>query len=239
DGARIESSNIEFNYNQIIGCIYVDSELPEYRHHDGIQGWSRGEDGNAGSGTTKNVTLRGNLIVMKAPGNDNPGRLQGIGCFDGFFENWVVENNVVFTDHYHGVTFNGLINGKILNNTVIDQAPGNDRSPWVRVYSHKSRGASKNVVIANNIVSSNVTFMDEGENFRKENNYVLTSAESHILMYEIFQDPDNFDFSLKDNEITRENIIDKGQYIENSFSSSLDIEGNDRGNLPDLGAHEL
>ena len=239
DGVRIDSNNLDFNYNQIIGCIYVDSELPEYRHHDGIQGWSRGDDGGTGGGTLKNVTLRGNLIVMGAPGDDNPGKLQAIGCFDGFFENWTVENNIIFTDNYHGIALYGLIDGKVLNNTVLAQDTGYDRTPWIEIESHKSRGPSRNSIIANNIVSRSVNVNEEGENIRVENNYVLTSEQTYSLMYEIFIDPDNFDFRLKDNEITRENIIDKGQYIEGSESSSFDLNGNARDEVPDIGAFEL
>src|SRR5690606_27577261 len=187
----------------------------------------------------KNVTLRGNLIVMGAPGDDKPGKLQAIGCFDGFFENWTVENNIIFTDNYHGIALYGLIDGKVLNNTVLAQDTGYDRTPWIEIESHKSRGPSRNSIIANNIVSRSVNVNEEGENIRVENNYVLTSEQTYSLMYEIFIDPDNFDFRLKDNEITRENIIDKGQYIEGSESSSFDLNGNARDEVPDIGAFEL
>ena len=33
--------------------------------------------------------------------------MHGIGCFDGMFVDWVVENNVIITDHWHGITFAG------------------------------------------------------------------------------------------------------------------------------------
>jgi parallel beta-helix repeat protein len=52
--------------------------------------------------------------------------MQDIGCFDGFFDGWVVENNVVITDHWHGISFYGMKNSRIVNNTVIDV---NDQSP--------------------------------------------------------------------------------------------------------------
>ena len=46
--------------------------------------------------------------------------MQAIGCFDGWFVNWVVENNVIITDHWHGITFLGMRDSRIVNNTVID-----------------------------------------------------------------------------------------------------------------------
>src|SRR5690606_39470098 len=95
------------------------------------------------------------------------------------------------------------------------------------------------ILIANNIVSRSVNVNEEGENIRVENNYVLTSEQTYSLMYEIFVDPDNFDFRLNDNEFTRENIINKGQYIEGAESSSYDLSGKARDEVPDLGAFEL
>ena len=52
------------------------------------------------------MVLRGNVFVN----HENPNQplrtsMQGIGCFDGCFVNWMVENNVVITDHWHGISF--------------------------------------------------------------------------------------------------------------------------------------
>ena len=50
--------------------------------------------------------LRGNLFInFENPNQPLKGTLQGIGCFDGFFVDWVVENNVVVTNHWHGISF--------------------------------------------------------------------------------------------------------------------------------------
>ena len=54
------------------------------------------------------------------------GTLQGLGCFDGFYIDWVIENNLVVTDHWHGISLCGAVNCRIVNNTVVD---ANDVSP--------------------------------------------------------------------------------------------------------------
>ena len=46
------------------------------------------------------MVLRGNTIInYEDPGQPHRGTLQGIGCFDGMFVDWVIENNVVIVDH--------------------------------------------------------------------------------------------------------------------------------------------
>ena len=61
-----------------------------------------------GTGEVRGIVLRGNTIInYEDPNQPHRGTLQGIGCFDGMFVDWVVENNVVIIDHYHGITLSG------------------------------------------------------------------------------------------------------------------------------------
>ena len=231
DGARLTSNNIVFAYNTISNCYKVDDN-----HDDCIQSWSRGEDNSVGTGVVSNVVIRGNLLIGQTDMN-NPlaGNPQGIGCFDGFFDNWTVENNVVITDHYHGISFYGFRNGKIVNNTVIDQFPGNNICPWIMITDHKNGTSSKNCVAANNIVSSSVSV--SGDNVSEFNNYVI-NKNNYDQVYELFIDPDNFDLHLLKNELTCDEIIDKGEFFQELESSAIDKDQLERKGNPDIGAYE-
>jgi parallel beta-helix repeat protein len=232
DGSRIISNNVLFAYNTISGCLKIDEN-----HDDAIQSYSRGADGSPGNGVLTNVTIRGNLIIGIADKN-NPksSSPQGIGCFDGFFDNWIVENNVVIVNHYHGISFYGMRNSKIINNTVIDQIPGDDTSPWIMITSHKNGSPSENCIVANNIASSSISAT--GSNVQEYNNYVLGKSNYNTI-YDAFVDPDNNNFHLLNNDFTNAHIIDKGTFLDGMISSDMDKDLIKRTSLPDLGAYEV
>jgi parallel beta-helix repeat protein len=231
DGCRLIGNNLLFAYNSISNCYDVDEN-----HDDAIQSYSRGEDNSPGTGILSNVVIRGNLIIG-TPDRQNQlaGNPQGIGCFDGFFDNWTIENNVVITDHYHGISFYGMRNGKIVNNTVIDQIPGNDTSPWILINSHKDGRESENCIVANNIVSSAVTV--EGNTVEEYNNYII-GKNNYDLVYLFFLDPDQYDMHLPVNNATNANLIDKGVIFPDLISTKIDRDQNTRTSPPDLGAYE-
>jgi parallel beta-helix repeat protein len=107
-----------------------------------------------GTGTVYNVTLRGNTIInYEDPNQSYKGNLQGIGLFDGMFENWIVENNLIITDHWHGISFYGAINCKIINNTVVDNNNEPEPDPWIMVNDHKDGTPSSGVIVRNNIAT--------------------------------------------------------------------------------------
>jgi len=232
DGARLISNNVLFAYNTIKGCFKIDDN-----HDDAIQSYSRGDDNSPGTGILYNNVVRGNLIIgINGPDQPLAGTPQGIGCFDGFFDGWIVENNVVITNHYHGITFSGMRNSKIANNTVIDQIPGDDLSPWIRISDHKTRGPSENCLIANNIVMRAITA--EGSNVTEKNNYII-GHENYSQLSDIFINAVEFDLNLLINDLTSEHIIDKGEKIDGLVSSEIDKDQNSRTSSPDLGAFEV
>ncbi|GIK22424.1 MAG: hypothetical protein BroJett005_18380 [Ignavibacteriota bacterium] len=86
DGIRGLGDDDVYEYNTIKNEYDVDEN-----HDDGFQSWSYGS-GGVGTGTVKNVTLRGNTIInFEDPNQPYRGNLQGIGLFDGMFENWIVD----------------------------------------------------------------------------------------------------------------------------------------------------
>ena len=148
DGIRGLGDDAVYEYNIIKNSFDVDDN-----HDDGFQSWSVGP-GGVGTGVVKNVVLRGNTIInFEDPNQPYRGNMQGIGLFDGMYENWVVENNLIIVDHWHGISFYGAINCKIINNTVIDNNLSPSPDPWIRINNHKNGTPSSGVIVRNNIAT--------------------------------------------------------------------------------------
>ncbi len=146
DGMRGLGDGERFEGNTIENCYDVNAN-----HDDGFQSWSVG-DGGVGTGEVRGIVLRGNtFIAYHDPDQPFRGPLQGIGCFDGFFVDWVVENNLVITDHYHGISFLGMRDSRIVNNTVIDLEGVDIGPPWIMVAPHKDETPSDNILVRNNL----------------------------------------------------------------------------------------
>jgi len=150
DGLRGLGDGGRFEYN-LVRNAYVDGPT-DPNHDDGFQSWSVGP-GGVGTGEVRDVVLRGNVFVNHVdPGHPLRATLQGIGCFDGRFVDWIVENNVVVTDHWHGISLYGATGGRIVNNTVIDLDPGGPGPPWIMLNEHDGV-PSQNVVVRNNLAT--------------------------------------------------------------------------------------
>jgi len=149
DGLRGLGDGDVFEYNLVKNARVGDP--PDANHDDGFQSWSVGA-GGVGTGEVRNIVLRGNVIINEEdPSDPLATTLQGIGCFDGFFVGWTVENNVVITNHWHGITFLGMRDSRIVNNTVIDINTEKPGPPWIMVGDHKDGTSSDNVVVRNNL----------------------------------------------------------------------------------------
>ena len=148
DGIRGLGDDVIYEYNIIKNSFDVDDN-----HDDGFQSWSYGP-GGVGTGVVKNVVLRGNTIInYEDPNQPYRGNMQGVGLFDGMFENWLVENNLVITEHWHGISFYGAIGCKIINNIVIDNNNEPEPDPWIMVNNHKNGTPSSGVIVRNNIAT--------------------------------------------------------------------------------------
>jgi len=151
DGLRGLGDSGVFEYNRVQNNYVGDP--PDANHDDGFQSWSVGP-GGVGTGEVRGVTLRGNVFVNHwNPAHPLRSSMQAIGCFDGLFVDWVVENNVVVTDHWHGISFLGIRNSRIVNNTVIDIDESSPGPPWIMVAPHKDGRPSENVVVRNNLAT--------------------------------------------------------------------------------------
>jgi len=218
DGLRGLGNYTTFEYNTVKNRYHVNAN-----HPDGFQSWSTGP-GGVGSGEVVGVVLRGNTIINYVdPNQPYRGTLQGIGCFDGTYVDWVIENNVIITDHWHGITLLGARNCLVINNTVLDQNNTRPGPPWIRVANHKKGMAPVDCVVRNNLA----TAFSNAAGVREENNLKITNPAS------LFVDPAHFDLHL----LSSAAAIDAG--------SSLNAPKLDRDRIPrpqgkriDIGAYE-
>jgi parallel beta-helix repeat protein len=166
-----------FQYNIVKNCYDVNEN-----HDDGFQSWSVGDSGDVGTGVVYGIVLRGNTII-NYENAEQPfrGALQGIGCFDGMFENWVVENNVVITDHWHGITLSGATNCIIVNNTVVDINDTTPGPPWIRISEHKDGRKSSGCVVRNNLTTS---ISCDTPGVVIDHNLIVTRYEDFFVGYE-------------------------------------------------------
>jgi hypothetical protein len=223
DGMRGLGDYGLFEYN-LVKNVYVDDAAGDTNHDDGFQSWSLGPDG-PGDGVVTGVVLRGNVFLNREDPNQKfPNAMQGIGCFDGMFDNWVVENNVVITDHWHGISFYGMRNSRIVNNTVIDLNDVDPGPPWIMVTAHKDGTPSENVVVRNNLATD---FSLEGQQVVGDHNTTLTALDT------FFVNPAKFDLHL----LASSPAIDVGS---SESAPNLDADGIARpqGAAVDLGAYE-
>jgi parallel beta-helix repeat protein len=169
DGMRGLGDDEVFEYNLVKNLRVVNDN-----HADGFQSWSLGADGSVGTGVVKNVTLRGNtFIAYENPNTPFAGGFQGIGCFDGAYENWIIENNVILSDTYHGIALYGAINCRIVNNTVLDLDTSNTVTPWILITDLKSGTPSQDCVVRNNLTASLNVSSDTTNNIVVDRNIVV------------------------------------------------------------------
>jgi hypothetical protein len=171
-----------FEYNLARNSHHVDDN-----HDDLFQSWSTGTDGTAGAGEVTGIVLRGNtLIAYTDPAQPLRGTPQGIGCFDGFYVDWVVENNTVIVDHWHGITFMGARGVRVVNNTVFDRNDVSPGPPWIRIDPHKDGRASSGCVVRNNLTmdlqisAGSTTALDHNVEMSDPLMYVLAPLDAHL-----------------------------------------------------------
>lgn len=160
DGARIENNFVElfsgdgirglgdnsvYLGNTVDTCVSVDGN-----HDDGFQSWSVHPTEGPGKGVVRNVRVENNVFRN----GDHPltCQMQGIGLFDGLYEDWTIRNNTVIVDHWHGITVMGARRVTVIGNTVIDARPGNPGPPWIAVTAHKDGRPPRDSVVTGNVL---------------------------------------------------------------------------------------
>lgn len=208
------------DYGLYDGNIIKNSiDLKNGNHDDGIQSWSR--NGKPVTG----VILRNNLIInYEDPAQPLKGPLQGIGLFDGFYDDWVIENNVVIVNQWHGITLTGFRNCKLVNNTVLDLEMSGPK-PWIMLRDHKNGQKSEKCLVRNNLATG----------FKNLNNRGVIADHNFVdpAPNWMFKDFFALDLRLKPNAP----VVDAGIAKD---APNRDILGNLRGpkDFYDIGAYE-
>jgi len=217
DGIRGNGNRLHFYYNLVMNCYDVDGN-----HDDLFQSF------NTGSDPFTDCHLIGNILIGRSDPNQPValrGDPQGIGMFDGFYDSWIISNNIVAVNHWHGISVYGGRNCIISNNTLTKQDIDDPLSPWIRVVDGNER-PSQNNTVTNNIYFNIVT----NEDGQSQENIQLNTATQYA---EHFIDWQNNDFRLRSSS----SLIDAG--------TSLGAPSVDADNLPrpqgdsfDIGAFE-
>ena len=147
DGIRVTRDGQTVQYN-VIKNNFVSARDGDPNHDDGIQAFLF----NVGTGTLRDVTLRGNIIVAReTDGLPFPNGLQGIGFFDGPLIHFTIEQNVVCVNHWHGITLGDAQNSTIQDNVCFSRWPGRVR-PWVQLGQKKDQARGN--IVRNNLAHS-------------------------------------------------------------------------------------
>mgnify|MGYP001130307342 CR=1 FL=1 len=223
DAIRVLADDAVVEYNWMQNWYGLNTH-----HDDAIQSWSGGSGGvPVGTSVVRGVIIRGN-VAIDATSDDRlfpvTYGVQGLGLFDGFFEDWVLENNVIITDMWHGITFLGARNCRIVNNTVVyGPYSSQGRVPWITVGNHKNGTASTGNIVRNNLATDMSTLVGT-----EASNNVEISAFSYN-----FVDYSHFDLHLL---LGRANqAINLGTATD---AATLDRDKNTRTAPIDIGAYE-
>ncbi len=242
---RIEGNKIAFFSNFGILCEgsnnkFVNNLIKNYVH-TGFNAAAFKALGNTNRPNKANILL-GNVIVdYTDPNMPNIAPLMGIVGFEGNYDKWIIENNVIITDHWHGITFFNIKNSKIINNTVIDPYLGtnypslgkeaqNKTFGPVRIWISKNNQSLKSEknLIANNLISD--LLIEDSLGLISNN---LKVPSSYSLMDKYFEKWDYLNFHLQDSAMAVNAGILK-------YAPKIDADGTPRpiGKTVNVGAYE-
>ena len=150
DGMRGLGKNDRFEHNIISNATVADAN-----HDDGFQSWSYNQvTKTVGTGISQGVIFRNNSILHSTESHPQRVGTQGFGLFDGPFKDWVVENNLIVVDHWHGISMYGPINSLIQNNVSVDPVLGAPGGNWLKFFNHKNGTVPENSRLLNNYANS-------------------------------------------------------------------------------------
>jgi len=140
DGLRATASNNLFKYNIIKNNYIIDDN-----HPDGIQGFAYN------TVDLQNVSFVGNIVLNRdKTGITFPGPLQGMGFFDGPFNDFLFQENLVMSFTWHGFSLYDSVSSKIQDNIVFTPSQNEDNIYTRMMLGTKNKGGNiDNVFIGN------------------------------------------------------------------------------------------
>lgn len=147
-----DASGIRSHNNIIEHNLFMNSHKVNGNHNDLMQAW----------GSSNNIVRHNELRAYTNPNqpfiSDDPDRkgissCQGLGMFDGVFENWVIEHNLIRVDHRIGIYAHNLQKSIIRNNKIVRRGPKvwkRTRPPAIFVGESKTGSPSRGNKVYNN-----------------------------------------------------------------------------------------
>ena len=151
DAIRNTGNDNQFLENFLSNALIDDYYDPTGNHDDLLQAWTH-------DSPILNIIIKKNIAISTTD-PDLPNRskiVQGLVCFDGFTENWVVDSNIVVTDHPHGISLYGAKHCTIKNNIVL-RNPHKfydfESDPWIMIHDHKDKRMSEHNKVISNVAT--------------------------------------------------------------------------------------
>ena len=149
DAIRNTGDENTYELNLIKNAVVDDYSDADGNHDDCFQSWTFGAP-------IRGITLKNNMAIScLEPDLPLKSRVvQGLVCFDGFEENWLVSDNLVILDHPHGIALFGAKECRILRNIVLRNPYeffSFESDPWIMINSHKDGRPSMNNTLVDNL----------------------------------------------------------------------------------------
>jgi hypothetical protein len=172
-----------FGGAKVRGNYAADNFQVSANHNDLLQSF------NLGGTPYEGMEIVGNTFVSWTGPTVHPLRAESIMCegisfFDGFWNNLVIRDNLIVTDHWHGISVYGATNSVIEGNLVLNvfgkDAPHLGR-PWIQLLPHKDGRPSDNVILRNNRAFA-ISIDPKNTRITQSGNVILTPAETQALL---------------------------------------------------------
>jgi parallel beta-helix repeat protein len=179
DGMQFKASDITIRSNRLTNFL----DIGDGNHADMIQAI------NLSSSAYRDITIDSNIGISQTdPNLPFPNtETQGIAEFDGQWDNYNVINNVVVTNHWHGIAIYGARNAKLINNTVFGTNPS--RVPWIGVFDSKTGAPPVNNIVRNNLASA---YRYPSTSYTRDHNVTVWPATAVVKF-----DTTNYAFDLR------------------------------------------
>ncbi|MEO9475950.1 MAG: choice-of-anchor Q domain-containing protein [Cyclobacteriaceae bacterium] len=235
DGIRGLGNASVFEYNTVRDCYVEDYET---NHDDAFQTFITTDDPKSEGMIIRfnKILLFDDPITQFVIDNDLIGySMQGIIITDGYPDGWVVENNLLVTNHWHGISLYGARNSRIQNNTVVKHPYFTDTEtlPWILVDDNTKTGQTNFSNTIRNNLCVNLVGEKIDDTSVEEGNVTISPASSSRYD-EFFVDYADGNYQLKEGSTA----IDAGV---NSDLTDYDLAGNLRvvNGTVDAGAYEF
>ncbi len=234
DAIRGLGSFSRFESNTVRDAYVNDYAI---QHDDLFQSFKFGDDPKV-----QGVTIRNNRfmqfldpITPFVESNDLVSHeLQGIIITDGYADGWIVENNLVTVDHFHGITLYGARHCRVQNNTVVQPPHTSDTDvPWVRLTIQTKTGQTNfDNTIRNNLAGMFTTGEYHSTSVVENNSDFNQADQGEYRRYFSGYDAQNYELSATSPAINAGVNVDV---------LAVDLLGNARisGGIVDTGAFEL